>query len=325
MTAVGSTQFDAEFVEAAGPFRVEILAHCYRMCGSVSEAEDLVQETYVRAWRAYSTFEGRSSVRTWLYRIATNVCLTAREKATRRPLPSGLFSAQARGDDSWATVDDSARWIEPIPGALLTDVRADPASVIVARTGLRLGLIAVLQHLPANQRAVFLLRIVLQWRAREVADAMDLSVSAVNSLLQRARRRIDELGPTEDAVVEPPTGDVRRQVDAYASAFEHADIDSLVALLVEDATFEMPPEPMWFDHRDDIGRFLSGKMQVAGGWRGVVTTANSQPAVALHVVDADGLLHIESLHVLSVEPVGICRIVVFRSPEVIAPFAMSSS
>lgn len=324
MTAVESAQFDAEFMEAAALYRTEILAHCYRMTGSVSEAEDLVQETYVRAWRAYGSFEGRSSVRTWLYRIATNVCLTARERASRRPLPSGLFSAQARGDDSWPTVDESARWLEPIPGSLLADDRADPASVVAARTGLRLGLIAMLQHLPATQRAVFLLRVVLQWRAREVADVLDLSVPAVNSLLQRARRRVDELGPDEDAVVEPPEGEIRRQVDAYASAFERADIESLVALLVEGATFEMPPEPMWFDHRDDIGRFLAGKMPVPGGWRALVTTANSQPAVALHAADADGVLRIESLHVFSFAPGGISRIVVFRAKEMIAPFAMSS-
>jgi RNA polymerase sigma-70 factor (ECF subfamily) len=324
MTTLDEARFDAEFLELTSPFRVEILAHCYRMLGSVSEAEDLVQETYVRAWRAYGSFEGRSSIRTWLYRIATNACLTARERAARRPLPSGLFSAQARGDDSWPTVDESASWIEPIPGSLLTDDRADPASVVAARTGLRLGLIAVLQHLPANQRAVFLLRVVLQWRAREVADVLEISVPAVNSLLQRARKRVDELGPTEDAIIEPPDGDVRRQVDAYASAFERADIDSLVTLLVEDATFEMPPEPMWFDHRDDIGRFLARKMIVPGGWRVVATTANTQPAVALYITGENGRPHLEGVHVLSIGAEGITRIVVFRRPAAIAPFAMSS-
>jgi RNA polymerase sigma-70 factor (ECF subfamily) len=221
-------------------------------------------------------------------------------------------------------VDESASWIEPIPGSLLTDERADPASVVAARTGLRLGLIAVLQHLPANQRAVFLLRVVLQWRAQEVADVLEISVPAVNSLLQRARKRVDELSPTEDSVVEPPDADIRRQVDAYASAFERADIDSLVALLVEDATFEMPPEPMWFDHRDDIGRFLAEKMIVPGGWRARVTTANTQPAVALYITGEDGRPHLEGVHVLSVGPEGIAHIVVFRKADVIAPFAMSS-
>ena len=323
MTTLDGARFDAEFMELTSPYRVEILAHCYRMLGSVSEAEDLVQETYVRAWRAYGSFEGRSSIRTWLYRIATNACLTARERAARRPLPSGLFSAH-RGDDPRPLVDESASWIEPIPGSLLTDERADPASVVAARTGLRLGLIAVLQHLPANQRAVFLLRVVLQWRAQEVADVLEISVPAVNSLLQRARKRVDELGPTEDAVVEPPDADVRRQVDAYASAFERADIDSLVALLVEDATFEMPPEPMWFDHRDDIGHFLADKVTVSGGWHARITMANTQPAVALHITGEAGRPHLESVHVLSIGPEGITRIVVFRNAAVIAPFAMSS-
>ena len=322
MTTLDSSQFDAEFLELTSPYRVEILAHCYRMLGSVGEAEDLVQETYVRAWRAYGSFEGRSSIRTWLYKIATNACLTARERAARRPLPSGLFSAQS-GDEPWRTMDESALWLEPISESDLVADGADPASVVAARTGLRLGLIAVLQHLPANQRAVFLLRVVLQWRAREVAEVLDLSVAAVNSLLQRARQRVDELAPSEDMVTEPADDDVRRQVDAYALAFERADIDSLVALLVEDATFEMPPQPVWFANRVDIGRFLADKM-VPGLWEAHATTANTQPAVALYVTGADGRRHIESLHVFSFGPGGITRIVVFRDQAAIAPFAMSS-
>ena len=322
MTTLDRSQFDAEFLELTSPFRVEILAHCYRMLGSVSEAEDLVQETYVRAWRAYGSFEGRSSIRTWLYKIATNACLTARERAARRPLPSGLFSAQS-GDEPWRTMDESALWLEPISESDLVADGADPASVVAARTGLRLGLIAVLQHLPANQRAVFLLRVVLQWRAREVAEVLDLSVAAVNSLLQRARQRVDELAPSEDMVTEPVDEGVRRQVDAYALAFERADIDSLVALLVEDATFEMPPQPVWFANRVDIGRFLADKM-VPGAWQAHATSANTQPAVALYVTGADGRRHIESLHVFSFGPGGITRIVVFRDQAAIAPFAMSS-
>jgi RNA polymerase sigma-70 factor (ECF subfamily) len=322
MTTLDDSRFDAEFLELTSPFRVEILAHCYRMLGSVSEAEDMVQETYVRAWRAYGSFEGRSSIRTWLYRIATNACLTARERAARRPLPSGLFGAHT-GDEPWRTTDESALWLEPISESVLVDDGADPASVVAARTGLRLGLIAVLQHLPANQRAVFLLRVVLQWRAREVAEVLDISVAAVNSLLQRARRRVDELAPSEEGVTEPAEEDARRQVDAYASAFERADIDSLVALLVEDATFEMPPQPVWFANRDDIGHFLADKM-VPGLWEAHATSANTQPAVALYVTGDDGKQHIESLHVFSFGPEGIARIVVFRDPALIAPFAMSS-
>jgi RNA polymerase sigma-70 factor (ECF subfamily) len=323
MTTLDDSRFDAEFLELTSPYRVEILAHCYRMLGSVSEAEDLVQETYVRAWRAYGSFEGRSSIRTWLYRIATNVCLTARERAARRPLPSGLFSAQS-GDEPWRATDESALWLEPISESVLVADGADPASVVAARTGLRLGLIAVLQHLPANQRAVFLLRVVLQWRAREVAEVLDISVAAVNSLLQRARQRVDELAPSEETVTEPADDDVRKQVDAYASAFERADIDSLVALLVEDATFEMPPQPVWFSNSHDIGHFLADKMTVPGAWEAHATSANTQPAVVLYVNGADGRRHIESLHVFSFSPQGITRIVVFRDPAVIAPFAMSS-
>src|SRR5438094_496879 len=172
---------DAEFAALAEPFRPELLAHCYRMLGSIHDAEDLVQETYLRAWRAYGSFEGRSSVRTWLYRIATNVCLTALERKRRRPLPSGLG---APADDPNAPMhwnDPEIDWLQPIPDALVVGESNDPAAIVATRDSLRLALIASLQYLPARQRAVLILRDVLAWSAADVAEILDTSVAAVKS------------------------------------------------------------------------------------------------------------------------------------------------
>ena len=181
-----------EFVQRAEPFRRELLAHCYRMLGSADEAEDLVQETYLRAWRAYGSFEGRSSMRTWLYRIATNACLTALEQRGRRALPSGLGGPSDDPDAPPVPADPGVAWLQPIPDALVTPYSADPAAIVTARESLRLALIASLQYLPARQRAVLLLREVLGFPASEVAAMLGTSTAAVKSTLQRARARLAE-------------------------------------------------------------------------------------------------------------------------------------
>lgn len=313
---------DAEFLKLAGPYRVELLAYCYRLLGSVADAEDTVQETYLRAWRSFGSFEGRSSVRTWLYRIATNSCLTARARAATRPLPSGLSGPRRAGDDEHlAPPDHAMTWLKPIPDTALDDDSADPATLVSARAGLRLALIAALQYLPGNQRAVFVLREVLRWRAREVADALEISVPAVNSLLQRARRRIREVDPDQGSTAEPRDPEVRRQVDRYADAFQRADVASLVALLSEDVTFEMPPIPTWFAGREAVGRFLGRRMAgPAGTWRFVIVAANTQPAVALYLRGDDRAWRAESLHVLTVTSRGISRIISFRDLDTLALF-----
>ena len=188
----------ADFAHLADPFRAELMAHCYRMLGSVHDAEDQVQETMIRAWRSYGDFEGRASLRTWLYKIATNVCLRALENRSHRPLPSGL-GAPGSPEEPLAAGHE-VPWLEPIPDVL---VQADPASVVVSRASLRLALIAALQYLPARQRAVLILRDVLQWRASEVADLLGISATAVNGLLLRARARIEQAGPAQDEIREP--------------------------------------------------------------------------------------------------------------------------
>jgi len=192
-----------DFARLTGPFREELLAHCYRMLGSVQDAEDQVQETLLRAWRSYGGFEGRSSVRTWLYRIATNACLRALENRVRRPLPSGLGAPAQEAGTAPGAPRTEVPWLEPIPDALFGTAPADPAAVVVSRTSMRLALIAALQYLPPRQRAVLILRDVLRWRAAEVAGLLGISTVAVNSLLQRARAQLELAAPAEDAIREP--------------------------------------------------------------------------------------------------------------------------
>ena len=216
-----------DFLPLAEPYRRELLAHCYRMLGSVHDAEDLVQETYLRAWRAYDRFEGRSSLRTWLYRIATNACLTALETRSRRPLPSGLGAPNADPDDALVQQAE-VPWLEPIPDAMVAGAAADPATIVTSRDSIRLALIAALQHLPPRQRAVLILCEVLRWRAAEVAEMLDTTTAAVNSALQRARAQIELAAPSEDAVTEPQTPDQRDLLERYVAAFESYDVNALV-------------------------------------------------------------------------------------------------
>ena len=188
-----------DFLPLAEPYRRELLAHCYRMLGSVHDAEDLVQETYLRAWRGYDRFEGRSSMRTWLYRIATSACLTALETRNRRPLPSGLGAPKA-DPDATLVQQNEVLWLEPIPDAMVAGEADDPATIVASRESIRLALIAALQHLPPKQRAVLILCEVLKWKAAEVADLLDTTTAAVNSALQRARAQLDEAAPSQETV-----------------------------------------------------------------------------------------------------------------------------
>ena len=253
-------QESEEFERLTGPFRDELLAYCYRMLGSVQDAEDQLQETLLRAWRGYGGFEGRSSVRTWLYRIATNVCLRALETRGRRPLPSGLGDPAQDPDAPLAAARPEVPWLQPIPDVRFGSAPADPAAVVVARTSMRLALIAALQYLPPRQRAVLILREVLGWRAAEVAGLLGTSVPAVNSALQRAREHLAAAQPAEDEIGEPATAAERDLVGRYAAAFENADMAGLVALLREDAVLEMPPLPGWFRGREVVARFLGTRV-----------------------------------------------------------------
>jgi RNA polymerase sigma-70 factor (ECF subfamily) len=315
-----------EFARLTEPLRRELLAYCYRMLGSVQDAEDLVQETYLRAWRSYDGFEGRSSLRAWLYRIATNRCLTALEHRGRRPLPSGLGGPSDDPDLPLALGRTEVAWLQPIPDALLEAAAGDPATIVASRAGLRLALIAVLQHLPARQRVVLILRDVLAWRAAEVAELLGTTTVAVKSALQRARARLEQTAPTEDRVVEPVGADQRALLDRYMAAFEAADIAALLRLLREDAQWEMPPLPAWFAVRQAIGRFLAS--QVFGApraWRMVPTRANGQPAFATYLRGPDGGYHAHAIQVVTVTAAGIARVVAFLDPSLFALFGLPAT
>ncbi|TQJ02802.1 sigma-70 family RNA polymerase sigma factor [Amycolatopsis cihanbeyliensis] len=305
-----------DFPQLADPYRRELLAHCYRMLGSVHEAEDLVQETYLRAWRGYPKFEGRSSLRTWLYRIATSACLTALERTAKRPLPTGLGgpSAEAQGT---LVKQDEVSWLEPIPDAMAGAEADDPAGIVTERESIRLALIAALQYLPPRQRAVLVLRDVLKWRATEVAELFETSTAAVNSILQRARAQLERVAPTEDTVVDALTAEQRALLDRYVTAFEAKDVAGLVALCTEDVVWEMPPYTAWYQGTEHVGLHLSTTCPAGpGDLRLVPFTANGQPAFAQYLLDpGTGAHHAFNVQVLTVGPAAISRVVTFMDPE----------
>jgi RNA polymerase sigma-70 factor (ECF subfamily) len=313
----------ADFEGLTRRFRGELLAHCYRMLGSPDEAEDLVQETFLRAWRSYDGFEGRSSVRTWLYRIATNVCLTAIERRNRRPLPSGL-GGPADADAELTTAE--VPWLQPLPDALVTDGLQDPASITAARAGVRLAFVAALQYLSARQRATLILRDVLEWPAADVADLLGTTTTAVNSALRRARAQLAHAMPAEDELTEPDDAKRRDLLKRYADAIEKADARALAGLLREDVTLEMPPYLTWFAGRDAVVAFIGSRLLTAPGELKLVpTAANGQPAFAVY---RDGEQDAHAVMVLTLSDIGIARIVAFTSPgkypPVRDPFAASA-
>ena len=285
---VTQTLVEQEFLAQADPYRRELLAHCYRMTGSLHDAEDLVQETYLRAWRAYHRFEGRSSLRTWLYRIATNACLTNLEGRQRRPLPTGLGAPASRPEDQ-LTERWEVPWLEPVPEAAVTSADDDPAAVVGTRQSVRLALVAALQHLPPRQRAALVLREVLGWSAAETADLLEMTVAGVNSSLQRARAQLAGAALSEDDIAEPTDGAQRDLLDRYARALERKDVAALVELFRSDARWEMPPFTSWYEGPEDIARLVDVQCPAGPGeLRMVPTRANGQPAFGMYMLDRSG-------------------------------------
>ncbi|HEX6470956.1 MAG TPA: RNA polymerase subunit sigma-70 [Streptosporangiaceae bacterium] len=322
--AESAAELDAEFAAAAGPYRPELLAHCYRLLGSIHEAEDLVQETYLRAWRAFDRFAGRSSVRRWLYKIATMACLTALESRSRRPLPSGLGVPSDDHRVALAAREPAVAWLQPAPDALFG--AGDPAAIVAGRSGVRLAFIAALQLLPARQRAVLTLRDVLAFRTAEVAEMLDTTTAAVDSALRRARARLAAAGPVEDDLAEPDEEVRRALLDGYVDAFTRADPDALVKLLRADVELEMPPIPTWFTGRRAVAGFLASRVMRADTWRMVPTRANGQPAVVVYLRAAeeraaDTAYAPYGVQVLTLIGARISRITSFNDPGLVSAFA----
>ena len=316
----------AEFVTDTEPFRRELLAHCYRMLGSIQDAEDLVQETYLRAWRSYGGFEGRSSVRTWLYQIATNRCLTELARTSRRVLPSGMGQPEPDPGAYLEEAGPGVSWLQPAPDAMVTRDSADPAAIVAEREGLRLALIASLQYLPPRQRAVLVLRDVLAFPAAEVAVMLGTTTVSVKSALQRARARLGELALAAGQITEPTAPQARAVLDQYIAAFENADAAALERLLTEDATLEATPMRTWFAGRKTCVPFLRHHLLGSpGDWRMLPTIANGQPAAAVYTRDQDGNHQPYGICVLTVTCAGIRRISSFGDPGLVTVFGFPGS
>jgi RNA polymerase sigma-70 factor, ECF subfamily len=313
---------DTDFVTKADPYRRELLAHCYRMLGSVYDAEDLVQETYVRAWKSYDRFEGRSSMRTWLHKIATNACLNALETRSRRPLPIGLGAPSSDpGDD--LVEQREVPWLEPLPDAMLG---ADPAAVVADRESLRLAVVAAMQYLPPRQRAVLILRDALQWPAAEVASMLDMTVASVNSALQRARAQLASVTPSSDAVTEPSSADQRALLDRFVAAFEAKDVSAMVKIFTTDAVWEMPPFTGWYQGPENIARLVDTRCPAEGpgDMRLVPTRANGQAAFGLYMRDGD-VYKPFNLPVLTLTPSGVSHVSSFFDLRLFETFGLPAS
>jgi RNA polymerase sigma-70 factor (ECF subfamily) len=295
-----------------------LVAHCYQMTGSYQDAEDVVQETYLRAMRGMEGFEARSSLKTWLYRIATNTCITALNHRSRRVLPAGL-GPPANDPDAHVFGDESVAWLEPLPDAALSHRNSDPGEVVVIRESVRLALIAALQYLPVRQRAAFLLREVLSWSAAEIAETLDISVPAVKSLLQRARRRLDELDLPEQRPQAPDLELERALLDRYIAAFEAGDATAIRAVIHDDFSLEAVPHPVWFKGVRVCLPFLERRAFAApgGAARLLPTRANGQPAAASYRPDTSGNLRADGLWVFTVVDGRFSRAVKFHDPALV--------
>jgi RNA polymerase sigma-70 factor (ECF subfamily) len=278
--------------------RLELTGYCYRMLGGAFEAEDAVQETFIRAWRGIDRFEGRAKLRSWLYRIATNVCLDMRSARQRRARPVDLSPAGTTEQGLGPALGE-ATWIEPVPDDRALASGGDPADVAVARESIRLAFVAALQHLPPRQRAVLILREVLRWKAEEVAELLDTTTASVNSALQRARSTLASRDIT-DRAPDPLDDDQRALLARYVAAFEQYDMDALTSLLHEDASWSMPPYELWLQTHADIRSWCLGPGIGCQGSRLVATMANGSPAFGQYKPAPDGGWEAWSLQVVEI-------------------------
>ncbi len=312
--AVASPPDAAALAARLDDYRVELTAYCYRMLGSAFEAEDAVQDTMIRAWRGLDRFEGRAQLRSWLYRIATNVCLDMLTSRQRRARPMDLGPAATASHPLGQPLSDDA-WVMPVPDARVVPTGGDPAAVAEMRESVRLAFVAALQHLPPRQRAVLILREVLQWQASEVAELLDTSVASVNSALQRARATLASK-ESEDGQVRPRgRGDDERATELlqrYVDAFERYDMDALTALLSEDASWNMPPFELWLQTHEDIVQWCIGPGAACRGSRLIPVMANGAPGFGQYKPSGpDGALEPWALQVLDIQDGRIAGITFF--------------
>ena len=307
--APGSPELEAQLEQ----HRRELTAYAYRMLGSTFEAEDAVQEALLRAWRSYDAFEGRAALRSWLYRITTNVCLDTLNGKERRVRPMDLGPAQS-ADTALPEPLPEVTWIEPMPDGRVLPTNGDPAEVAEMRESIKLAFVAALQHLPPKQRAVLILREVLRWKADEVAELLDTTVQSVNSALQRARAGIEASG-VSDAPSEQLDDEHKALLERYVDAFERYDMDSLTSLLREDAVWNMPPFDLWLQTHEDIVKWCFGQGIACQGSKLVPVEANGSPAFAQYKPSPDGGHEAWSLQVLEISEGKIAGITFFLDTE----------
>jgi RNA polymerase sigma-70 factor (ECF subfamily) len=309
------------FRQLVGPYERELQVHCYRMLGSVQDAEDAMQDALLAAWQGIAGFEGRASVRTWLYRVTTSRCLNVRRSARRRQgtMPPGPPPPEP-------TRLGEVTWLEPCPDDLLEGLPAaepGPEASYEAREAISLAFITAVQRLPPRQRAVLILRDVLGWPAAEVADLLGTSTAAVNSALQRARQQLRTAAPEPDELTEPDAAAERALLNRYATAFERADVAALTDLLARDATFEMPPITTWFAGRENIGAFLAARVLTEPGrFRLIPVAANGQPGFGTYMRDESGRLRAHGIQVLTIVNGRIRGVVSFNDPSLLAAFGL---
>jgi RNA polymerase sigma-70 factor, ECF subfamily len=313
---------ETAFAQLIGPYRAELHAHCYRMLASVHDAEDAVQEALLRAWRALPRFQGRSSLRSWLYTIATNTCLDVIGKRPKRMLPIDSGSATDPANGSGMPLAETV-WIEPYPDEIagLADGYAAPDAIYDRRESVELAFIAALQHLPANQRAVLILREVLGFSAKEVAGTLETTIASVNSALQRARAGVQDRVPEQSqqkTLRQLGDEQVKRLVDRYVTVWEQNDVGAFASMLTEDATFAMPPLASWFAGREAIARWAAQEpMSGLYGWRILPAEANGQLALGFYSEDGNGGWVPFALNVLTLRGQQIANVTAFiaRSSE----------
>ncbi|HVL64724.1 MAG TPA: sigma-70 family RNA polymerase sigma factor [Actinomycetota bacterium] len=280
-------------------YRRELTAYAYRMLGSPFEAEDAVQETLLRAWRAFDRFEGRSALRSWLYRIASNVCLDLLNGRERRARPMDLGRAGSAAGPLGEPLPETT-WIEPVPDDAVLPQHADPAELTLARETIRLAFVAALNYLPPRQRAVLILRDVMAWKASEVAELLDTTVASVNSALQRARATLETIQANRAEPLVPEDERQRELLDRYVDAFQRYDMEALTSLLHEDASWSMPPFPLWLQTHEDIRAFCLGTGIGCKGSRLVPVAANGLPAFGQYKPDPEGGFEPWALQVLEI-------------------------
>jgi RNA polymerase sigma-70 factor, ECF subfamily len=321
---------EAAFGRLVEPYRRELLAHCYRMLGSLPDAEDALQDALLGAWRGLARFEGRSSLRSWLYTIATNACLKAIRRRPKRVLPIDYGPAADPHDRPAEPLVESV-WVDPYPDEHLfvADDTAAPEVRYEQRESVELAFIAALQHLPARQRAVLILRDVLGFSARETAEVLDTKPTSVDSVLQRAHKSVDARLPEQSqqtALRSLGDTELREIVDGFMNAWERSDVDAVVAMLTEDATMTMPPQPSWYRGREAVAAFLAARpLRERLRWRVVPTRANGQLAFGHYYWDADANVFVpEGISVLTLRGTQIEDLTIFRTPDALARFGLPS-